>query len=81
MKFNIAQMFGRNRDEPNPVNDLRRERRDADKAAMEALKKVLTAEQQARLPKPEARDDQQGDRRGGGNGGGRARGQRGQGDT
>lgn len=72
MKFNVADMrarFGRGGGggggtQDNPQRDLRREKSDLDRTTIDSLRKILTDDQQAKLPKP----DQNG--RGGGGPGG-----------
>lgn len=70
-KISVQQMFRRGRggqgEENSPLNDVRRERRDLERTTGEALKKILTPEQQARLPQPERQDGP------GGGGGGAVR--------
>ncbi len=58
MQFDITQMGrGRGQDEDSPVGTQRRARRDLDRTTLDSLKKILTPEQAAKLPK---RDDEGG---------------------
>ncbi len=75
MKFNIADMRNRFQGggggQDNPRQQLGREKRDLDRTTTDALKKILTDDQAAKLPKP----DQQNGRGGGGGQGGQDAGQ------
>jgi hypothetical protein len=66
MNFDMGNFMNRDREE-GPLADLRRERRDVDRTAMDEVRKILTAEQQERLPKPDndgqRRERNRGDRR------------------
>jgi Spy/CpxP family protein refolding chaperone len=60
MKFDVTNMMNRFRGgggggggQDNPQRDLRREKQDLDRTTLESLKKILTEEQAAKLPKPE----------------------------
>jgi hypothetical protein len=67
MELNAEKMMNF-MDQDNPVNDLRRKKRELGSAADESLKKILTEDQVKRLPADQGGD---GDRRGrGGPGGG-----------
>jgi hypothetical protein len=71
MKFNIADMRnrfqrgGQGGNQDDPQANLRRDKRDLDRTTMDSLKKILTDDQIAKLPKPD-----QGNGRGGNGGGG-----------
>jgi len=56
MKVTLETMFRRGEQE-GPLADLRRERRDLDRTTTESLRKLLTPEQQERLPNPERGGD------------------------
>jgi hypothetical protein len=73
--FRLDQVMQRGQQQDggnDPANTARRERREADRGALEELKKILTPEQAAKLPQPErdqGGDGQGGRRRGMGRGG------------
>ncbi len=67
MNFDITQMMRGGGRQEGPMADLRKDRRDLDRKSLEALKKVLTEEQAAKLP--ERSEDENAD--GGPPGGGR----------
>ena len=77
-KFNIADMMARGWNQEGPLSDLREERRDLERKLIDDIRKVLTDDQETRLPE---RTEEEGDGRGrgwggagGGGGGGRGRG-------
>lgn len=57
MEFNVQRMMNRfgggGDDQDDPTADLRRQRRDLEKAASDSLRKILKPEQADRLPKPD----------------------------
>jgi hypothetical protein len=55
MNFNAGQMMGGGRGDQGELGDLRREKRDLDRATLDKLEAALTEDQKARLPQPEAR--------------------------
>lgn len=74
-KFNIADMMARGWNQEGPLADLRQERRDLERKLIDDIRKVLTDDQETRLPE---RTEEEGNGRGwgggGGGGGGRGRG-------
>jgi hypothetical protein len=66
MNFSAGQMMG-GRPDQGELGDLRREKRDLERAAIDKVEAALTEDQKARLPKPEVRG--QGGGRGGDQGG------------
>jgi hypothetical protein len=66
--FNIADMMNRG-GQDGPMSELREERRDLERKLLDDVKKVLSDEQQTRLP--ERTEEEMGGGRGGGPGGGR----------
>ena len=76
-KFNLMDMMARGWNQEGPLADLREERRDLERKLIDDIRKVLTDEQETRLPE---RSEEDGDGRGrwggggGGGGGGRGRG-------
>jgi Spy/CpxP family protein refolding chaperone len=79
-KFNIADMMARGWNQDGPVAELRDQRRTLEKKLIDDVKKVLTDDQQTRLPE-RSEEDNGGGRGGwgGGGGGGGRGGQNGQG--
>ena len=73
--FNITEMMARGWNQEGPLADLREERRDLERKLIDDIRKVLTDDQETRLPE---RTEEDGDGRGrwggGGGGGGRGRG-------
>jgi Spy/CpxP family protein refolding chaperone len=64
MSFNIGNMMqGRGRGEESEAGQLRREKRELNRTTAEALRKVLTAQQAEKLPRPEEEERRGGDRR------------------
>jgi len=61
MEFNVQRMMNRfgggGGDQDDPTADLRRQRRDLEKAASDSLRKILKPEQADRLPKPDPEAD------------------------
>jgi hypothetical protein len=56
----MMQMWGRGGNEEGPVADLRRQRREMERATGEKLKAILTPEQVERLPQPEQQAGREG---------------------
>lgn len=61
MEFNVQRMMNRfgggDNDQDDPTADLRRQRRDLEKATSESLRKILNSAQADRLPKPDPEAD------------------------
>lgn len=57
LKFNLRDMMGRGWRQEGPVADLRKDRRDLDRKALDSLKAILSPEQTARLPERDAEDN------------------------
>jgi len=69
MNFNVGQMMQGGRGDQGEMGDLRREKRDLERATLDKVEGALTEDQKARMPKPEARQGGQGGQGGQGQGG------------